>query len=198
VDALNSLTTIVLPVHNAERDIRETVVGILDLAEILARCVQIAIVDDGSIDGTFEAASDLAREFPQVRVLHQAAQRGLGDALEQVRLRLGVEQVIAHDGIARIDLDELATLLLATGSSAQSPPPIEMSNCGSRRMTGSAITGGRRSRSASFSSSFRWLRLDEPLVPRRRSSHLPQPVHEVKAASAVVKTSLIGPFAATI
>jgi GT2 family glycosyltransferase len=164
---LNALCTIGLPVHNAERGLRATVVGILDLAEVLSRRLQIAIVDDGSTDGTFEAAAELAREFPQVRVIHQQARHGLGEALEQVRLRLGVEHVIAHDGIATISLDELATLLIATDIDSAADAGDAATH---RRSGGSAdltmAAGRRRGRAGA---SFRWLRIDQPLVPRRFS-----------------------------
>jgi hypothetical protein len=184
---LNALFTIVLPVHNAERGLRATVVGILDLAEVLARRLQIAIVDDGSTDGTFEAAAELAREFPQVRVIHQQARRGLGEALEQVRLRLGVEHVIAHDGIATVSLDELATLLIATDAASAPNAAGGATDCRTRGSVDLTMAAGRRSRAGA---SFRWLRLDQPLVPRRFSGRPLAATLEPKLADAPAKSAL--------
>jgi hypothetical protein len=184
---LNALFTIVLPVHNAERGLRATVVGILDLAEVLARRLQIAIVDDGSTDGTFEAAAELAREFPQVRVIHQQARRGLGDALEQVRLRLGVEHVIAHDGIATISLDELATLLIATDVDSAADAGDAATHRRSRESVELTVAAGRRRGRAG--ASFRWLRIDQPLVPRRFSGRALAATPEPKLTDAPSKSA---------
>ena len=180
---LHSTATIVLPVHNRERTLRPEVLRILDLAEILHRRVVVAIVDDGSHDGTYEAASELARQFPQVRVLRQPYQRGLGGALELVQSRLGAERVVAHDGVAAIDLDELASLLTAPDElppaalAAKREPATEP--CGSRRFAAPMLSSSRQSflRQPTVSramGSFRWLRLDEPIKPRRsRAIHPP-------------------------
>jgi hypothetical protein len=105
---VDSAVTIVLPVHNAERTLRPMITRILDLAAAPTRRLMVAIVDDGSTDETFEAACELARDYPQVRVFRQPYQQGLGPALEQVRLKLSVEEVIVHDGVGPIDLDELS------------------------------------------------------------------------------------------
>lgn len=174
---MHSTATIVLPVHNRERTLRPEVLRILDLAEVLHRRVVIAIVDDGSRDGTFEAACELAREFPQIRVLRQPHQGGLGGALEQVRTRLGAEQVVAHDGVTAIDLDELA-LLLNTAEQPRSmamPAPREtaLEASGSRRFAAPMSQPSRQATSRVLGS-FRWLRLDEPVKPRRsRPAHPP-------------------------
>jgi dolichol-phosphate mannosyltransferase len=40
----------------------------------------VLIVDDSSPDGTGEIADELAREFPQVEVMHRASKEGLGRA----------------------------------------------------------------------------------------------------------------------
>ena len=163
---MHPTATIVLPVHNMERTLRPEVTRILDLAEVLGRRVAIAIVDDGSHDGTFEAACELAREYPQVSVLRQPYQRGLGSALEQVRTKLRVDHVVAHDGVAAIDVEELAEVLAATGGAA-STRVAATEACGSRR-AGRAMSPAPLSAVAPRAQrSFRWLRLDEPLVPRR-------------------------------
>jgi hypothetical protein len=172
---LHSTATIVLPVHNRERTLRPEVLRILDLAAILHRRVVVAIVDDGSHDGTYEAASELARQFPQVRVLRQPYQRGLGGALELVQSRLGAERVVAHDGVAAIDLDELAAMLTAPDElpaalAAKREPATEP--CGSRRFAAPMLSNSRQSflrqpAVARAMGSFRWLRLDEPIKPRR-------------------------------
>jgi hypothetical protein len=171
---LNPVATIVLPVHNAERSLRADVARILELSETTARRLQLVIVDDGSTDGTFEAACELARQFPQVTVLRQPHRGGLRPALDAVRRRLRVEQVIAHNGVGPVNLEELAGLLdTPTGS----PPPAARQplagsldgDRGSRRFGAITKLHARMAAAHSSVSAFRWLRLDEPIVPRRKS-----------------------------
>jgi glycosyltransferase involved in cell wall biosynthesis len=172
------MATIVLPVHNMERTLRPEVTRILDLAEALGRRLQVAIVDDGSQDATYEIACELAREFPQVRVLRQPYQRGLGSALEQVHQRLRVTQVVVHDGVAAIDVDELAETLAAGSPStvqrfgARRPAS---DGCGSRRMPSAPLAAVPRQARPGSIGSFRWLRLDEPISPRRSRAVLTSP-----------------------
>jgi hypothetical protein len=153
---------------------------VLELAEILGRLIQVAIVDDGSTDGTYEAACELSRQFPQIVILRQPFQRGLGAALELVRLRMGVDQVVAHDGLTPINLDDLAALLTASGldrpALKSSLWEAALEGRGSRRVAPPAglLPSGRAPSGAA--GSFRWLRLDGPLMPRRqRSTPSPAP-----------------------
>ena len=168
---LQPTATIVLPVHNMERSLRPEVLRILDLAEVLGRRVAIAIVDDGSHDATYEIACDLARVYPQVSVLRQPYQRGLGGALEQVRTRLRVDQVVAHDGVAAINVEELAEVLCASPSVAAAAPRVAASDArGSRRLGRLSPPAMPAAAAPRALRSFRWLRLDEPLTPRRSRS----------------------------
>jgi len=172
--SLNPTVTIVLPVHNAERILRGAVMRVLDMADIVGRRVRIVVVDDGSTDGTYETACELSRLFPQVIVLRHQFQRGLAAALEQVRLRLGAEHVVAHDGLTPIDLDDLAELLttqnLEGPALSSSLYEAAVEGCGSRRLAAPLIPAAPGSRRHRGFGSFRWLRLDEPLGPRRRRS----------------------------
>jgi hypothetical protein len=170
---LNASITVVLPVHNVERRLRREVLQILDLADILGRKIQLAVIDDGSTDGTFEIACELERQFPQLSVIRQPFRSGLGSALEQVRTRLGLEQVVAHDGVGAIDLDELAYLLAAAPQPAYLPAPhaVSIDGRGSRRVAARATLSSRLTESSRSGVSFCWLRLDEPLAPRRKQVH---------------------------
>jgi glycosyltransferase involved in cell wall biosynthesis len=176
---LNPAVTIVLPVHNVERSLRAAVLRVLDLAEIMGRRVRVAVVDDGSTDGTYETAAELAREFPQVVALREPFQRGLGAALEQVRQRLGAEHVVVHDGITPIDLDDLAEMLSSSPAAALVNAPFweaALEGRGSRRLAAPAMLSTSGGQPLRAGGSFRWLRLDEPLAPRRRRSGVIAPV----------------------
>lgn len=174
---MNSPVTIVLPVHNAERSLRSSLLGLMELAETTGRRMQVAVVDDGSTDATYEIACELASEFPQLQILRQPYQRGLGAALEQVRSRLRVTDVVAHSGVGEINHQELALLLGAEGDRRDAPHPPAATLMGEGRGTRRGglqassrppLVEGRRS-----SGAFRWLRIDEPAGSRRKRSGSP-------------------------
>jgi hypothetical protein len=174
---LNPAVTIVLPVHNAQRTLRSSLLGLMELAETTGRRIQVAVVDDGSTDATYEIACELASEFPQLQVLRQPYQRGLGAALEQVRSRLGVTDVVAHSGIGEIDHQELAQLLNAGTERRDAPHAAAATMAGEGRGTrraGSQPTLQARLAEAHRSGgAFRWLRIDEPAASRRKRSTTP-------------------------
>lgn len=171
---MDSAVTIVLPVYNAERTLRPMITRILELASSPARRLIVAIVDDGSTDETFEAACELARDFPQLRVFRQPYPQGLGPALEQVRLKLRVAEVIVHDGVGAIDMDELSAMLTAAPSRAAAmaqDAPDE--GRGSRRFAAVAALNARMAEAHRAVGSFHWLRLAEAARPRRKYAPLP-------------------------
>ena len=58
---------------------------VLELANMFADEFSIVIVDNGSTDETYETACELARTYPQIKVLRQSVRQGLGRVLEMVR-----------------------------------------------------------------------------------------------------------------
>jgi hypothetical protein len=164
---LESLTTVVLPVHNAERTLRPAVIEILDLIETTPYRLHLVIVDDGSTDGTYEMACELASQFPQVSILRQPRRRGLGSALDEVRHRFSVRDVIAHDGVGPIDVDQLIGLLAAPGGYAFAPAEAPEGR-GSRRFGAVAALNARLAEAHRAVTSCHWLRFHEPLAPRRQ------------------------------
>ena len=50
--------------------------------------MKVLVVDDGSTDDSFETATELSIEYPQVRVLRRTGQGGLAEALRQIRAAL--------------------------------------------------------------------------------------------------------------
>jgi len=78
---VNSTIGIVLPVCNAEASLIGQVHDLLDVLPDLNLGFELAIVDDGSSDHTPEIAFELAREYPQVRVLRSQKSRGFESAV---------------------------------------------------------------------------------------------------------------------
>jgi hypothetical protein len=164
--------TIVLPMHNNERQIRSTVLDVLDLAVHIRINIRVVIMDDGSTDDTFEAACELARRFPQVEVLRQPVRSGLSAATDLVRSRLGVDMVIMHDGVSEVDITELKHLLLeSSGRTAayQSATVVEEgTQAGSRRFAAVRELQKNMERAHRSALGFCCLKLDRQVVPRRR------------------------------
>lgn len=181
---LKQQLTVVLPMHNMERQIRSSVHDLLDLSVLIRTPLDIVIVDDGSTDDTFETACEIARMYPQVQVLRQAFRSGLGAALELVRNRLNLDMAIVHDGVSPIDPAELKQLLLDEPRPARevaASSGIEVR--GSRRFA--AVRALQQSMEIAHRAAigFSWLRIEKPLVPRRR-----QVVEQSKPASPVLTT----------
>lgn len=99
--------TIVLPVHNAERRLRDEVGEMLELASELTDRFGILIVDDGSTDATYDVAEDLAARFPQVSVKRHRNRSGLGPTLDYVHKHVRSDAIVFHDGVTPIDLNQL-------------------------------------------------------------------------------------------
>ncbi len=171
---MNQLLTVVLPMHNNERQIRSSVHDLLDLSVLIKVPIDLVIVDDGSTDDTFEAACELARTYPQIQVLRQPFRSGLATVLELVRNRIAVEMVIVHDGVSPIDPAELKQLLMSEGgrrrevnmADAQTAESID--SHGSRRFAAVRTLHQNMEIAHRAALGFTWLRIEKPLVPRRR------------------------------
>ncbi len=107
---MNKSLTVVLPIHNAEHSLRRSVADVLDASADLSGQIQVLIVDDGPTDDSFDIACELATRYPQVRVLRQAQQRGLGPTLQAVRRRVTTDVVMVHDGVTPIRSEQLLAL----------------------------------------------------------------------------------------
>src|SRR5258708_39423274 len=91
--------SLVIPAFNEEAGIAQAVAEADDTLSQIAADYEILIVDDGSRDRTFDAASDAARGRSNVRVLRHETNRGYGAAL-----RTGV-RAARCDRVAFTDAD---------------------------------------------------------------------------------------------
>lgn len=185
--------TVVLPMHNCERQLRSSVLDILDLTSSMPRPLKLVVVDDGSTDETYETACELARQYPQLTVLRQAVCQGMGAALDLVRNRLAVEKVLVHDGVSAIDAVQLQALLQTDiadeipleRSGLRSSSTMQMS--GSRRFAAVRELHDRMEQAHRSTVSFRWIQLEKPLVPRRcQTSYQPQMSEGMPSSGAPV------------
>jgi glycosyltransferase involved in cell wall biosynthesis len=102
--------SIFFPAYNDSGTIASLVITARQAAERLTSDFEIIIVDDGSVDATPAIADELARTYPEVRVIHHATNRGYGGALRSGFLGARKEWIFYTDGDAQYDPAELAAL----------------------------------------------------------------------------------------
>jgi len=76
--ALNGKLTVLMPAYNEEGGLVNSVRLLREHLGTLGIPYEVLIVDDASRDRTGEIADELARRFPDVRVVHHPANRGIG------------------------------------------------------------------------------------------------------------------------
>ena len=94
---LDHSLSVVLPVHNAESTLARQVAELLDVLPELTSSFEVLIVDDGSTDQTEESAQELAREFPQLRVIRHAQRRGIPEVVKTGMEETSGDVVFVHD-----------------------------------------------------------------------------------------------------
>jgi len=71
----------VLPAFNEGKNIAGMIIDLISVLERLAPDHEIVVVDDGSRDPTAEVVRQMAREYPQVRLIQHERNQGYGAAL---------------------------------------------------------------------------------------------------------------------
>jgi cellulose synthase/poly-beta-1,6-N-acetylglucosamine synthase-like glycosyltransferase len=105
-DPLPSVT-VLIPAHNEERVIVQTVTSVL-LSDIPG--LRIIVVDDGSIDKTAELLDSNYSNEPRVRIIHQA-NRGKAAALNHAMSLADTEIVVTIDADTEIEPDAIRKLI---------------------------------------------------------------------------------------
>jgi hypothetical protein len=97
---------VVLPIHNAASLLRREVEHLLETLAETTDQFELLIVDVGSTDDV-ELATDLAREFPQVRSIRKEPSQSLAALVDEIRAKSAAE-VIVHGGLTEVgDLDRM-------------------------------------------------------------------------------------------
>jgi glycosyltransferase involved in cell wall biosynthesis len=102
--------SVFFPALNDSGTIASMVIRAVQTASSLTPDFEVIVVNDGSSDGTAEIADELARTYPQVRVVHHPHNRGYGGAL-QTGFRTATKDFIFYtDGDAQYDPSEMVAL----------------------------------------------------------------------------------------
>ncbi|MCC6164667.1 MAG: glycosyltransferase family 2 protein [Acidobacteria bacterium] len=98
------------PAYNDSGTIASMVVSALLAARALTPDHEVIVVNDGSRDNTPQILDELARMYPQVRIVHHVKNRGYGGALRSGFAAATKEYVFYTDGDAQYDPSEVALL----------------------------------------------------------------------------------------
>jgi len=102
--------SVFFPAYNDGGTIASLVITALHTARTLTSDFEVIVVNDGSQDGTAEILDELARTYPEVRVVHHARNRGYGGALRSGFECATKEFVFYTDGDAQYDPAEMTVL----------------------------------------------------------------------------------------
>jgi glycosyltransferase involved in cell wall biosynthesis len=105
--------SVFFPAYNDSGTIASLVITAIQTARRLTPDFEIIIVNDGSADATARIADELARTYPEVKVVHHAANRGYGGALRSGFAAATRDLVFYTDGDAQYDPAEMETLWAA-------------------------------------------------------------------------------------
>lgn len=102
--------SIFFPAYNDSGTIASLVIEARVTAQKLTQDFEVIVVNDGSADHTAEILDELARTYPEVRVIHHPQNRGYGGALRSGFSGSTKELIFYTDGDAQYDPSELALL----------------------------------------------------------------------------------------
>jgi glycosyltransferase involved in cell wall biosynthesis len=107
--------SIFFPAYNDSGTIASMVIGAIVAARKLTSDFEVLIINDASRDLTPQIADELARVYPQVRVVHHEANRGYGGALRSGFANATKPYIFYTDGDAQYDPSEMNILWARLG-----------------------------------------------------------------------------------
>jgi glycosyltransferase involved in cell wall biosynthesis len=102
--------SIFFPAYNDSGTIASLVITALRTARKLTPDHEVIVVNDGSADNTAEILDELARTYPEVRIVHHEQNRGYGGALRTGFATARRELIFYTDGDAQYDPAEMTVL----------------------------------------------------------------------------------------
>ncbi len=106
--------TVIFPAYNEEQNIRSAIARAVEAMRPRFQVFELLIIDDGSTDRTGQIAEDLARAYPEITVLHNQQNLGLGETLYRgfqcARGELVIQNAMDYP-LDLCDLDKMIPLL---------------------------------------------------------------------------------------
>lgn len=107
---MNDSLSIIVPVRNAEAHLNRQVHQLLELLPDLTSDFEILIIDDGSADHTADTARELAREYPQLRLICHGEPRGRNIAIKTGLSSAQGQTVLVQEDFADVSPTHLRRL----------------------------------------------------------------------------------------
>jgi cellulose synthase/poly-beta-1,6-N-acetylglucosamine synthase-like glycosyltransferase len=107
---VNDSLSIIVPVRNAEAHLHRQVHHLLELLPDLTSDFEIVIIDDGSIDHTADTARELARQYPQLRLICHGESRGREIAVKTGLASAQGQTVLVQEDFADVSPTHLRRL----------------------------------------------------------------------------------------
>ncbi len=102
--------SVFFPAYNDSGTIASLVITALQTAATLTRDYEVIVVDDGSTDSTPQILEELARVYPQVRIVTHPKNRGYGGALRSGFASASKDIIFYTDGDAQYNPLEMEAL----------------------------------------------------------------------------------------
>jgi dolichyl-phosphate beta-glucosyltransferase len=110
--------SIVVPAYNEQERLGPTIRSYLDYCRGRQLSVELIVVDDGSLDSTSAVVERLSAEYPELRLIRLAENRGKGYAVRTGVVNARGHLVLFADADGATPLSELARLQAAIGEGA--------------------------------------------------------------------------------
>jgi glycosyltransferase involved in cell wall biosynthesis len=108
--------SVFFPAYNDSGTIASLVIAALRAARQLTPDFEVIVVNDGSADATAEILDELARTYPEVKIVHHPQNRGYGGALRSGFAASTRDLIFYTDGDAQYDPAEMSALWDAFGA----------------------------------------------------------------------------------
>ncbi len=108
--AVPSGLTVFFPAYNDSGTIASLVIAALQSASRLTSNYEVIVVNDGSSDSTGEILDELARVYPQLKIVTHQVNRGYGGALRTGFATASKDAIFYTDGDAQYDPTEVELL----------------------------------------------------------------------------------------
>lgn len=141
--------SVVVPAYNEARRLRTTLPRLHEYLAGLGEPGEIIVVDDGSRDETAQVVMELARSYPELRLIHRDRNKGKGASVRRGVLSAREAHVMFTDAGLSAPIEEAAKLRaklaegyqVAIGSRRLAQSDIQVRRPWLRRLVGAAFSG---------------------------------------------------------
>ena len=107
---MNESVSVVFPVYNVEATLCAQVDELLDVLPEMSSEFEIVIVDDGSVDQTYEVGIELAWTYPQIKTIRLGQRAGTIAAIRTGIQRTSGEVILVQDQLGPINISDIRRL----------------------------------------------------------------------------------------